>query len=75
MTLMFENETIDHCLAAYQHHVDLRYRIVWPFRFAEVAFLEERSDPPPPPAMHFSLISASAFIKTCDTSVVLNYNV
>ena len=27
--------------------------------------------PHPPAAMHFSLISTSAFIKTCDTNVVL----
>ena len=40
-----------------------------PFRFAEVAFLEKRSDSPL--AMHISSISTSAFIETCDTSVVL----
>ena len=89
MTSAFKNETIDHCLTAYQHPIDYGKaylispqrnkrcqvtEIVCPFfRFAEVAFLEERSDPPPhpPPAMHISSISTSAFIKRCDTSVVL----
>ena len=84
------DETTDHCLTAYQHHVDYGRaylispqrnkrcqvtEIVFPFfRFAEVAFLEERSDPlppPPPPAMHISSTSTSVFIKTCETSVVL----
>ena len=90
MTSAFKNETIDHCLTAYQHHIDYGKaylispqrnkrcqvtEIVCPFfRFAEVAFLEERSDPPPPnppPAMHILSISTSAFIKTCDKKVVL----
>ena len=89
MTTAFENETIDHCLTAYQHHIDygkaylishnktkgVRLRKLFAiFRFAEIAFLEERSDPPPhhpPAAMHISSISTSAFIKTCDTSVAL----
>ena len=60
------DETTDHCLTAYQHHVDYGRaylispqrnkrcqvtEIVFPFfRFAEVAFLEERSDPLPPPS-------------------------
>ena len=90
MTSAFKNETIDHCLTAYQHRIDYGKaylispqrnkrcqvtEIVCPFfRFAEVAFLEERSDPPsrnPPLAMYISSISTSAFIKTCDTKVVL----
>ena len=90
MTSAFKNETIGHCLTAYQHRIDYGKaylispqrnkrcqvtEIVCPFfRFAEVAFLEERSDPPPPnppPAMHISSISTSAFIKTCDKKVVL----
>ena len=89
MTSAFKNETIDHCLTAYQHPIDygkaylishnetkgVRLRKLFAiFRFAEIAFLEERSDPPPPhppPAMHISSISTSAFIKTCDTSVAL----
>ena len=84
MTTTFENETIDHCLTTYQHHVDYDKaffispqqnkrcyvtEIFCPFRFTEAAFLEKRSDSPP--AMHISSISTSAFIKTCDTSVVL----
>ena len=90
MTSAFKNETIDHCLTAYQHRIDYGKaylispqrnkrcqvtEIVCPFfRFTEVAFLEERSDPPsphPPPVMHISSISTSAFIKTCDKKVVL----
>ena len=90
MTSAFKNETIDHCLTAYQHRIDYGKaylispqrnkrcqvtEIVCPFfRFAEVAFLEERSDPPshnPPLAMYISSISTSAFIKTCDKNVVL----
>ena len=90
MTSAFKNETIDHCLTAYQHPIDYGKaylispqrnkrcqvtEIVCPFfRFAEVAFLEERSDPPPhnpPLAMYISSISTSAFIKTCDKKVVL----
>ena len=83
MTSTFENETIDHCLTAYQHHVDYgKANFISPqqnkrckvteivlFRFAEVAFLEKRSDSPP--AMHISSISTSAFIESCDTSIVL----
>ena len=69
---MFENETIDHCLAAYQHHVDLRYRNCLAFSVRRSCFSggEERSPTPQRPCI-FSLISTSAFIKTCDTSVVL----
>ena len=86
----FKNETIDHCLTTYQHRIDYGKaylispqrnkrcqvtEIVCPFfRSAEVAFLEERSDPSPPhppPAIHIPSISTSAFIKTCNTSVVL----
>ena len=90
MTSAFKNETIDHCLTAYQHRIDYGKaylispqrnkrcqvtEIVCPFfRFAEVAILEERSEPPSPhrpPAMHIPSVSTSAFIKTCDTSVDL----
>ena len=86
MTSTFENETIGHYLTAYQHHVDYHKaffivlvhtekrcyttEIFCPFRFAEVAFLQERSDPQPA-AVHISSISTSAFIKTHDLSVVL----
>ena len=75
MTTTFENETIDHCLTAYQHHGDYDkayfYSVteIVPFRLAEVAFLQKRSDFAP--AMYISSISTSAFTETCDTSVVL----
>ena len=72
MTSVFENETIDNCLIAYQHHVDLRYRNCLAFSVRRSCFSGGEERPPtPPPAMLFSLISTSAFIKTCDTSVVL----
>ena len=72
MTSMFENETIDHCLTAYQHHVDLRYRNCLAFSVRRSCFSGGEERPPhSPPVMHFSLISTSAFIKRCDTSEVL----
>ena len=80
MTSAFENETIDHCLTAYQHHIDYgKVYLVSPQRnkrcqvteivcplFGSQKLLFWRRK-----AMHISSISTSAFIKTCDTSVAL----
>ena len=48
---MFENETIDHCLTAYQHHVDLRYRNCLAFSVRRSCFSGGEERPPhSPPA-------------------------
>ena len=53
MASMFENETIDHCLTAYQHHVDLRYRNCLAFSVRRSCFSggEERSPIPQRPCI------------------------
>ena len=48
MASMFENETIDHCLTAYQHHVDLRYRNCLAFSVRRSCFSGEEERPPTP---------------------------
>ena len=48
---MFENETIDHCLTAYQHYVDLRYRNCLAFSVRRSCFSGGEERPPhSPPA-------------------------